>query len=135
MATIEQTRTISTPKVFVNGVVWAIKPNSFEYNLPGETKVRAMSAGGGAVQIVAGLDAEALKGKVKFAVAATTQMIRRVAELKAATNAGTASTIRAMEGPWGQAWQNMFLANDTAVKLEAEGVIELEFEGEPPVTI
>jgi hypothetical protein len=130
MATIEQTRTISTPKVYVNGVVWAIKPNSFEFTIPGETKVRAMSVGGGAVQIVAGLNAEELKAKCKFEVAATKQMIDRVRELKSATNAGTPCTIRATDGPWQQAWINMYLMNATDVKLEAEGIIALEFEGE-----
>ena len=127
---IENTKTIATPKVYVNGVVWAIKPGSFEFNLPGETKVRAMSAGGGAVQIVAGLDAESLKGKVKFTVAATKQMIDRVRAIKAAANDGTPATLRATDPPWAQAWQNMFLMNATDVKLEAEGAIDLEFEGE-----
>lgn len=130
MATIDQTKTISTPKVYINGVVWPVVPNSFEFKIPGETKVRAMSSGGGAVQIVSGLNAEELKSAVKFSVAATRQMIDRVRAVKDATNRGEPATCRATDPPWTQAWQNMFLVNSTDVKLEAEGVIELEFEGE-----
>jgi|CXWL01.1.fsa_nt_gi hypothetical protein len=130
MATIDQVRTLSTPKVLIDGVLWPIVPNSYKFSIPGETKVRAMSAGGGGVQIVAGLDASALKGKVKFEVAATRQMIDRVRTVKDNSNRGVGSTIRADDGPWGQAWQTMFLVNDTEVEMEAEGKIALEFEGE-----
>ncbi len=127
---IEQTKTISTPKVYINGSVWPIEPNSFKYTLPGEVKVRSMSSGGGNVQIVAGVDASKLLGKVKFAVAATKQMIDRVKAVKALSNAGVGATCRAGDPPWAESWSNMFLANETEVMLEAEGKIELEFDGE-----
>lgn len=130
MPTSEQVRTLSTPKVYIEGVVWPIVPNSFKSNIPGETKVRFMSSGGNGGQIVSGLNAEELKGKVKFSVATTLQMINRVREVKDATNAGNGVTIRAVDGPYQGAWQTMFLVNDTEVSFEAEGVIELEFEGE-----
>ncbi|MDX2308083.1 MAG: hypothetical protein NW216_07590 [Hyphomicrobium sp.] len=130
MATTDQTRQLSTPKIFVNGVVWPIKPNSFKRAVPGETKVRAMSAGGGAVNIVAGLNAEELKAKVSFTVANTKQMLLRVEALMARTNRGEASTVRIVDGAYQKAFVTMYVTNKPEASFEAEGDIEIEMEGE-----
>jgi len=130
MATVDQTRQLSTPKVYVDGIVWAIKPNSFKRTLPGETKVRAMSAGGGSVQIVAGLNAEELKAKVSFSIANTKQNLQRAESLLAKTNRGESSTVRIVDGAFQKAWISMFVTNKPEAAFEAEGDIEIEMEGE-----
>lgn len=125
-----QTKQLSTPKVIVDGVVFAIVPNSCEIRVPGESKVRAMSAGGGAVQIVQGLNAETLLGHVKFDVPATAQNADRVRSLKEKMKRGELVTVNVVEDEVSFPHQDMGLTKDTMIHAKSDGNITLEFEGQ-----
>jgi hypothetical protein len=121
---------LSTPKVLVNGVVWLIKPNSCQVRVPGDFKVRAMSAGGGATQVVAGLNAESLIGHVKFEIAATAQNADRVRLLKEDAKRGIGATVTIVEDGIQFPHENMFMNKDTEIHMKADGDINIEFEGD-----
>ena len=60
MATLAESLTLSAPKVQINGQTIKIIPGSVERDIPGERKVRAVSAGGNAVDMVVGQNVEEL---------------------------------------------------------------------------
>ena len=126
-----QTKQLSTPKVIVDGVTIPIVPNSCEIRVPGESKVRAMSAGGGSIQVVTGLNAESLIGHVKFDIAATAQNAARVRAWKENMRTGILSTVNVVEDGVQFPHQDMTLTKDTVIKASADGNISLEWEGNP----
>jgi hypothetical protein len=71
MAVLDSIKVLAAPAMYVDGVLIAVVPNSVTVSIPGEVKVRSMSAGGGATVPVVGLDAESLKAMVKFEIAST----------------------------------------------------------------
>jgi hypothetical protein len=125
-----QIKQLSTPKVLIDGVVIAVKPNSVTVRIPGDMKVRAMSLGGGATQAVAGLNAESLIGHVKLEIAATGQNADRVRAWKQKMIAGQGLTVQLVEDGVQFPHQNMFLTKDTDVHMSADGNIPIEFEGD-----
>ena len=132
MATLEQTRVLSTPSVFVNGRLVAIIPNSLKEKEPGEVAVRAVSAGGNAVAHVAGTNAESLKGMVSFAVPLTSEMVALVEEWRTNSNAGIWSTIETINGTRQKAYESMWMTDAPEYSYEAEGSIEMTWEGSLP---
>lgn len=129
MAALDTTRVLSTPKVLVDGRIIKHMPNSVSMELGGEMKVRAVSSGGGAVSIVAGLNAEELLSTVKFEVAATAEMVEWVRETKDKTNRGQPVTVRLVEDTAQFAFVDMYFANKSEIGFEAEGKISVELMG------
>lgn len=125
-----QTKQLSTPKVIIDGVVVAVVPNSCEVRIPGESKMRAMSAGGGSVQIVQGLNAETLIGHVKFDIPATAQNADRVRGWKERMKRGDLFTVNVVEDAVSFPHQDMGLTKDTMINMKSDGNITCEFEGQ-----
>lgn len=125
-----QTKQLSTPKVIIDGVVVAIVPNSCEIRIPGESKVRAMNAGGGAVQIVSGVNAETLIGHVKFDIAATAQNADRVRAWKQKMLTGVGMTCNIVEDGVQFPHQDMAMTKDTTIHAKSDGNITIEMEGQ-----
>lgn len=125
-----QIKQLSTPKMMVDGVVIAVKPNSVTVRIPGDMKVRAMSTGGGSTQAVAGLNAESLIGHVKFEVPATAQNADRIRAWKEKMRRGEGVTLSAIEDGVQFPHQNMFLTKDTDLHMKADGDVSLEWEGD-----
>lgn len=130
MATLAETLTLSAPKVQINGRTIKIIPGSVERDIPGERKVRAVSSGGGAVSMVVGVNVEELKAAVSFSVAHTAEMVNLVEQLANDANLGVPCTIKIIEQTKQLAYEQMYLVNKPKPKYEAEGEIELEFEGQ-----
>lgn len=131
MADIRQSKALSTPRVVVDGTVIPVVPNSVKATIPGEIAVRAMSAGGGAIQIVSGVDAETLKSKVSFSLANTVANVALVRGWKAAVvDSGFGVAIRLEEKAGSYAYTNMILTNENEIGFESEGSIDCEFEGD-----
>lgn len=129
MASLEETLTLSAPKVQINGRTIKIIPGSVERDVPGERKVRAVSAGGNSVSMVSGLNVEELKASVKFSVAHTAEMVDLTEQLADDANRGVFCTIKIIEQTKQLAYQQMIMTSKPSTKYEAEGEIELEFEG------
>lgn len=125
-----QTKQLSTPKIIVDGVTIAIVPNSCEIRVPGESKVRAMSAGGGSVQVVQGINAETLIGHVKFDIAATAQNADRVRGWKARMLRGELVTLNVVEDGVQFPHQDMGMTKDTLIHAKSDGNITCEWEGQ-----
>lgn len=126
-----QTKQLSTPKVLVDGVVVAIVPNSCTVKVPGDAKVRAMSAGGGSIEVVIGLDAASLIGHVRFELPATAQNADRVRAWKERMRQGLGMTILVVEDGIQFPHQSMQLTKDTDIHMRADGNITCDFEGDP----
>ncbi len=125
-----QTKQLSAPTVLIDGVVWPIVPNSCVVRIPGDAKVRAMSAGGGAVQTVVGVNVESLVGHVKFEIAATAQNTDRVRALKQRMLDAIYSTVNIAEDTVQFAFQTMAMTKDTEAHFKADGNINIEMEGQ-----
>lgn len=134
MATnVATTIELSAPQIVVNGYVWAIVPNSLKVHIPGEYKVRSISSGGGGTQIVAGLDAVDMIGKINFKVPNVKSNFNYVRELKAQMiNQGLGCTIQINDRltDFSIAYQNMFFTKKTDAEFKSNGDIPIEFEGE-----
>lgn len=129
MATAVQTRVLSTPAVYVSGVLIKIVPNSAKMKIPGEVNVRAMSAGGGVVEVVGGVNAEKLLGEVMFDVAVTAENIDLVKGWKNDANNGLTQTIRLVEQTASYEYDTMFLTNEPESDFKSDGSMKLEFKG------
>jgi len=123
------TRVLSTPQIIVNGQVWPIIPNSLVVRIPGDAKVRAVSAGGGATDTVYGVDATNLLAHVKFEVANTAQNYDRVRKVKSDMIDGITATVQIADPDEPLAFQLMVFSRDTEASWKADGMIPIEFEG------
>lgn len=129
MATLDETLTLSAPKIQVNGRTIKIIPGSVERDIPGERKVRAVSSGGNAVSMVSGLNVEELKASVKFSVAHTAEMVDWVEQIADDSNRGVFCTIKIIEQTKQLSYEQMILTSKPSAKYEAEGSLDVEFEG------
>lgn len=129
MATIDQVRVLSTPKVMVDGKTIKIEANSCEVQIGGAGKVRAVSSGGDSTEIVHGVDASEFKAHVKFSVPATAEMVEFTRSLRDKANHSIASTVRVIEDHHQFAFDTMFMVNKPTIKYSAEGTIDVEMEG------
>lgn len=129
MATIAQTRVLSTPAIYVSGVLIKIVPNSASMKIPGEVSVRSMSAGGGVVEIVAGVNAEKLIGEVGWEMAATAENVAAIRAWRERANNGLSETIRVVELADQYAYDTMFLSNEPDVAFKPDGNIKCEWKG------
>lgn len=129
MATLDETLTLSAPKIQVNGRTIKIIPGSVERDIPGERKVRAVSSGGNSVSMVSGLNVEELKASVKFSVAHTAEMVDWVEQIADDSNRGVFCTIKIIEQTKQLSYEQMILTSKPSAKYEAEGSLDVEFEG------
>ena len=129
MATLAESLTLSAPKVQINGQTIKIIPGSVERDIPGERKVRAVSAGGNAVDMVVGQNVEELKAQVKFSLAHTAENFNLVEKLADDANRGIPATIKIIEQTKNLSYEQMYMTSKPTAKYEAEGSIDVEFEG------
>ena len=130
MATnLPATLQLSTPQVVLNGFIVPITPNSLKVRIPGDAKVRAISAGGGSVQTVSGVDAVNLLGKLDFKVPNTAANWDLIRALKRDLINGIGCTIQINDVRFNQAYQDMRFSKDTEADFKPDGDIPLEFEG------
>lgn len=129
MATAVQTRVLSTPAMYVSGILIKVVPNSVTMMIPGEVNVRAMSAGGGVVEIVAGVNAEKLVGDVKFDIANTAENIELARGWRNDANNGLYQTLRLVELTAQYSFDQMFLSNEPEVMFKSDGNMKIEFKG------
>tara|TARA_R110000824_G_scaffold95990_11_gene230346 strand:+ start:5674 stop:6081 length:408 start_codon:yes stop_codon:yes gene_type:complete len=132
MSTLAQTRVLSDPGVYVGGRLVAIIPNSVTEREPGEVSVRAVSAGGGAVQHVSGLNVEEMRGMVSFSIPTTGENVELAEGWRAASNAGTSTTVQVITQTRQSDYEDMWLTEAPEISYEPEGAIELTFEGSLP---
>lgn len=129
MATVGQVKNLSTPAIYVSGVLIKIVPNSCRMKIPGEVNVRAMSAGGGVVEIVAGVNAEKLIGEVSFDIAATAENVSMIRAWRKNSNNAIPETLRIVEQADQYAYDTMFLANEPEVEFKSDGNMKCEWKG------
>jgi hypothetical protein len=132
MATLEQTQVLSTPAVYVDGALISIKPSSVKSNAPGEVTVRAISAGGGSVRHVAGLNAEELKGRVSFTLLLTAEMKKLMTRWRQLSNQGIGVTIAIVNPTSTEDYEHMYMTTAPEFDFSPEGETEVEFEGSLP---
>ena len=129
MATVKEVKSLSAPAVFLDGRRVKVIPNSVKAELPDEIKSRAVSSGGGAIDIVHGLDLEQAICKVSFDVANTGEMAELVQDYKARGRRFELSTLKLVEDTLQLNYDRALLTNRVEVPYEAEGKITLEFMG------
>lgn len=125
---------LSVPAVIVNNETWAIVPNSFKYNGgEGETKVRAASGGGGTVESVHTVDAESKIGKCSFDVYLTPDLDSKIRTLKNQTGQNNVQWVQRISGGGNmtRSMSRLSLVNDIDREASSDGVVSLEFAGDP----
>jgi len=120
----------SNGSVIVNNVPVAIMPNSLKIvDGSGEIKVRAMSAGGGAIETVHTEDVESKIGKISFELAVTDEN-RAISRLWKA-NIGSNVIVVVQEGLNPIVLQTASMVNDPEWEATADGKASIEFQGNP----
>jgi len=132
MSTLAQTRVLSDPGVYVGGRLVAVIPNSVTEREPGEVSVRAVSAGGGAVQHVSGLNVEEMVGRVSFELPTTGENVELVEGWRANSNAGFPTTVQVITQTRQSDYSDMWMTEAPEINYEPEGTIEVTFEGSLP---
>lgn len=130
---VKQNNQLSALQFVVDGYVIPFAPNTLKWRIPGDWKIRAMSAGGGATQSVSGLNTEDLIGKIDVEIANTAANYEWVRALKAqyiATGLGSTIQLNDQLSGWSASYQNMKISKSTEAHSKADGNISLEFEGD-----
>lgn len=115
-----------------SGIIIPVVPNTIEYNDgSGEQSVRVASSGNGSVSQVYSNNVEMNKGMVKAQVYGTPDSINNVEILKSLRNNITLTLSQKLDNGqlFTKTFNNMALINHYTVQLQADGVIDLEFEG------
>jgi len=121
---------LSVPGISVNNIPISIVPNSYKYKLgKGETTVRAASSGGGAVQSVHTEDAEGKIGMMSFSMYVTEKTEESVSSWK--DNVGNNFINAQQPGSAPRNMGNASMTNDPDFEASADGVVEIEFQGDP----
>lgn len=134
MASNYQVKQLSTPAVYINGDLIAVLPNTVVVHEPIEAHVRSVSLGGGATQIVFGIDATKFVGHVAMEVAATAENADRTELYKQNLKNGLAMQVLVIEDTSQFPHQQMYLSKATDIHFKADGSIKWEFEGSGPNT-
>lgn len=127
-------RTLTTPQVIVNNEVLAIVPNSLVYDGgEGEINVRSASGGGQNVESVHSANAEDRIGKVKFDLYLTSDLDSKIALWKdqIGTNSISFGERFANGDTVTRSFDRMSLMNSVERNASADGVVSVEFEGDP----
>ena len=123
-------KTLSVPGIAVNNVPIGIVPNSYKYKLgKGETKVRSASTGGGASQSVHSEDAESKIGMMSWEMYVTDETEELVSQWKPNVGANFISAQQPGTAP--RSMGNASMINDPDFEANADGVVEIQFEGDP----
>lgn len=121
---------LSVPGPSVNDVPIQIVPNSFKHRLgKGETKVRFGSTGGGGGKTVHTEDAESKIGMFSWEMYVTTETQELVSGWK--NNLGNNAVAAQQPGLPPLSGSNMSMTNDPDFEDNADGVVEIVFEGDP----
>lgn len=124
--------TLSNPTVVVNDDTISILPNSLSYKEgQGDAKVRPLSAGGDAIEVVVTSDAETKASMVKFKVSNSDTHLGQVNEWLLARSDGGV-TITLSEGDISIPFTGMIMTTEPERSVGADGEVEVEFMG-PPV--
>jgi hypothetical protein len=129
MSTLAQTRVISTPALYISGVLIKVVPNSVTMHLGNGSNPRAVSAGGGSIEIVNGVDASKLMNSVKFDIASTSENIANCRAWINNANNGGKETLRVVDVADQFSFDEMYLANDLEAHLKSDGNISVEWKG------
>jgi len=127
-------RALSVPQVNINNENIRIVPNSLEYDGgEGEVNVRAASSGGNSTVTVHTVNAETKMSKVKIDVFLTTDIDRQIAIWKerVGANAITFAERFANGEAVTRGFSRMSLTNNVDRSASADGVVSLEFMGDP----
>lgn len=120
---------ISDPALKWNGDALAIIPNSLTYKIgKGEKTVRAISAGGSAVETVHTTNVETKKGMVKFSLPNTPKAARIVAQMQ---DLAGQNRFEIAEGSYQATFRSMTVTNEPERPTAPDGVYEIECEGPP----
>lgn len=128
-------KTLSVPAVIINNDQFKIVPNSFTYDGgEGEVTVRAASNGGRSSETVHSANAESFVSVVSFDAFLTADLDQKIAEWK---NAIGNNSIEVIQRPIGGgdsvtlSFDGMSLVNRVERAASADGVVSLEWQGEP----
>ena len=127
---------VSDPSVLINNVAVYVVPNSVVWNEGfGEQTVLVQSAGGGKLQQVFSDDVATSIGMVKFSLQATIANIALARQWKATGNRNVVELTAANpNGTLTRSFTNMAVINNYEIPASADGVIELEWNGDRPTT-
>lgn len=126
--------TLSVPSVIVNNETISIVPNSFTYNGgEGEINVRAASGGGNTIESVHSVNAENKIGKCMFDVYLTPDMDSRIRAWKNNVGQNVIQFVQRLSGGGSvtRSFSRMSLMNDVERQASSDGVVSLEFAGDP----
>ena len=126
--------TLSVPSVIVNNETISIVPNSFTYNGgEGEINVRAASGGGNTIESVHSVNAENKIGKCMFDVYLTPDMDSRIRTWKNNVGQNVIQFVQRLSGGGSvtRSFSRMSLMNDVERQASSDGVVSLEFAGDP----
>ncbi len=125
-----ENKALSVPGISVNNSPIGIVPNSFKHKLgKGEVKVRSESTGGGSVRSIHTEDAEDKIGKMSWEMYNTRETQELVADWK--SNIGSNFISAQQPGNPPLSGSNMSMVNDPDFEGSADGVVTIEFEGDP----
>ena len=128
--------TLSNPAIQINDVTFAIVPNTLVVQLgEGETNVRTASTGGGSVTSIHSSNAEDKIGKFMFDIFPTDDVKANIKLWKANIGEnGLSATQQLTNGTSQELFlPNASLANDPEINYTADGIVSLEFKGDPIV--
>lgn len=126
---VRETRALSTPIVLLDNVRIKILPNSLTVTDPGEAKGRAVSAGGGSVDLVYGFDASTEIATISFEVANTAEMVELKKDYAARRKRVQTSTLLVIEEGLQTSYDTVLMTKQSDTPYEVEGKIKLEFQG------
>ncbi len=124
----------SNPTVRINGTTFAVVPNTVvSVGGDGETNVRTASAGGNSVTTVHTVNAESKIGKIMFDIYPTAANEQQIRSWKNNVGANTVALVESF-GDGSSASESLTtasLTNDPEKNKSADGVISLEWSGNP----
>ena len=126
--------TLSVPSVIVNNQTIAIVPNSFTYDGgEGEINVRSSSGGGNNVESVHSVNAENKIGKCNFDVFLTPDVDSLIRTWKNQVGQNVIQFVQRLSGGGSvtRSFSRMSLINQVERAASSDGVVSLEFAGDP----
>lgn len=126
--------TLSVPSVIVNNQTIAIVPNSFSYDGgEGEINVRAASGGGNTIESVHSVNAEGKIGMCKFEVYLTPDVDSLIRTWKNQVGQNNIQFVQRLTGGgnFTRSMSRMSLVNKVERGASSDGVVSLEFSGDP----
>lgn len=125
-------KALSNATIIIDDDVISIIPDTLKYNIGrGEKKVRSLSSGGNSIDLVISEDATTKLGKVMFSMPSTTETEDLVDAWDAKYASGEGCTIQISDAANTKSFRRMFLVNNPETDASSEGVIEIEFTGQP----